>query len=110
MPRNVQKDPEASLTWELKDELLRRGKVYYAKLARGKAMFLAPRMVPHFQALWGVRRADEGSRLGADARAILRVLRNGTALGFSRPDLRIEANDRLVIVSPAPPGAPPAPG
>ena len=38
MPRNVQKDPESSLTWQLKDELVRRGKVYYAKLARGKAM------------------------------------------------------------------------
>ena len=46
MPRNVQKDPEASLTWHLKDEIIRRGKVYYAKLARGKTMFLAPRMIP----------------------------------------------------------------
>ena len=36
MPRNVQKDPEASLTWVLKDEIVGRGKVYYAKLARGK--------------------------------------------------------------------------
>ena len=61
MPRNVQKDPEASLTWLLKDELVRRGKVYYAKLARGKAMFLAPRMIPYFHAIWGVRRADEAS-------------------------------------------------
>ena len=26
MPRNVQKDPEASLTWHLKDEIVRRGK------------------------------------------------------------------------------------
>jgi hypothetical protein len=48
MPRNVQKDFEASLTWQLKDELLKRGKVYYAKLARGKATFLAPRMIPYF--------------------------------------------------------------
>ncbi|HKG14605.1 MAG TPA: hypothetical protein VKB12_14860, partial [Pyrinomonadaceae bacterium] len=32
MPRNVQKDPESSLTWILKDELMRRGRVYYAKL------------------------------------------------------------------------------
>src|SRR5215213_3789351 len=46
MPRNVQKDEEASLTWTLKDEILGRGKVYYAKLARGKATFLAPRMIP----------------------------------------------------------------
>src|SRR5690349_24107215 len=59
MPRNVQTDPETSLTWQLKDELMRRGRVYYAKLARGKAMFLAPRMSPHFHAIWGVRREDE---------------------------------------------------
>ena len=53
MPRNVQKDAEASLTWELKDEIVRRGKVYYGKLARGTAMFLAPRMIPYFHAIWG---------------------------------------------------------
>ena len=76
LPRNVQKDPEASLTWVLKDELVKRGKVYYAKLARGKAMFLAPRMVPYFHAVWGVRRSEEPRRLSKDARAILKVLRH----------------------------------
>ena len=75
MPRNVQKDEEASLAWTLKDELIKRGNVYYAKLARGKAMFLAPRMIPFFNAIWGVRRADEKSQLSRDARAILKVLR-----------------------------------
>jgi hypothetical protein len=58
MPRNVQKDPEASLTWALKDELVGRGNVYYAKLARGKTMFLARRMIPYFHAVWGVRRSE----------------------------------------------------
>ena len=57
LPRNVQKDPETSLTWELKDEIMGRGKVYYAKLARGKPMFLAPRMIPYFHAVWGMRRS-----------------------------------------------------
>src|SRR5213080_2236315 len=52
MPRNVQKDPESSHTWFLKDELLRRGRVYYGKLPRGKLMFLAPRMIPHFKTLF----------------------------------------------------------
>src|ERR1700747_629690 len=33
IPRNVQKDPETSHTWILKDELMRRGRVYYGKLA-----------------------------------------------------------------------------
>jgi hypothetical protein len=76
MPRNVQKDPEASLTWHLKDELVQRANLYYAKLSRGKAMFIAPRMVPFFHAIWGVRRAEEKRRLSRHARAILRVLRH----------------------------------
>src|SRR5262245_59627512 len=75
MPRNVQKDPEASLTWVLKDEIVKRGKVYYAKLARGKAMFIAPRMVPHFHAVWGVHRSEEERRLSRNAQRILKVLR-----------------------------------
>ena len=41
LPRHVQKDPEASLTWTLKDEIVRHGTVYYAKLGRGKATFVA---------------------------------------------------------------------
>ena len=75
LPRNVQTDPETSLAWTLKDELMARGRVYYAKLARGKATFIAPRMVPYFNAIWGVRRVDEPKRLSRDARALLRVLR-----------------------------------
>jgi hypothetical protein len=75
MPRNVQKDPEASLTWVLKDEVMQRGNVYYAKLARGKATFLAPRMIPHFHAIWGIRRKDEAKRLSRHAQKILKVLR-----------------------------------
>src|SRR4029453_10162036 len=39
MPRNVQKDPESSLTWVLKDELMRRGRVYYAKLTKNRSTF-----------------------------------------------------------------------
>ena len=86
MPRNPQKDPEASLTWHLKDEVLRRGKVYYAKVARGKTMFIAPRMLPYFQAISGVRRADEARRLSLPARAILKVLRHEWEMGTA--DLR----------------------
>jgi hypothetical protein len=89
MPRHVQKDEEASLTWTLKDDLVRRGHVYYAKLARGKAMFLAPRLIPHFHAIWGVRRADESARLSRPARAILRVLRKEWEMATS--DLRDES-------------------
>ncbi|HEX4996739.1 MAG TPA: hypothetical protein VFY29_00835 [Terriglobia bacterium] len=75
MPHNVQKDPESSHTWLLKDQILRRGRMYYGKLARGRAMFLAPRLIPSFNALWGVRRRDEKNRLSAAARAVLRALR-----------------------------------
>jgi hypothetical protein len=75
MPRNVQKDPESSQTWVLKDELLGRGNVYYAKLSRGKATFLAPRMIPHFNAVWGLKRSEEPRRLSNAARKILHVLR-----------------------------------
>ena len=89
MPRNVQKDEEASLTWVLKDELVARGKVYYAKLARGKAMFLAPRMIPYFHAVWGVRRSDEQRRLSRKAQAILGVLRKEWEM--STADLREES-------------------
>src|SRR5207248_8413588 len=89
LPRNIQTDPESSQTWLLKDELLARGNVYYAKLARGKATFLAPRMIPHFHAVWGVRRADEPRRLSRTARAILHVLRREWEMSTS--DLRDDA-------------------
>jgi hypothetical protein len=89
MPRNVQKDPEASLAWILKDELVRRGKVYYAKLSRGKAVFLAPRMIPYFHAVWGVKQSEERRRLSKSARAILRVLRHEWEMSTS--ELRDES-------------------
>src|SRR5713101_7338241 len=58
LPRNVQKDPEASLTWVLKDEIVGRGKVYYAKLAGGKATFIAPRLIPYLHAVRRARRSE----------------------------------------------------
>jgi hypothetical protein len=94
MPRNVQKDPESSLTWTLKDEILARGNVYYAKLARGKATFIAPRLIPYFQALFGVRRAEEPRQLSKTARTVLRALRKEWEMATA--DLRVDAgvNDR----------------
>lgn len=89
MPRNVQKDPEASHTWLLKDDVIRRGKVYYAKMARGKAMFVAPRLIPHFHAIHGLRKVDEAKRLSAPARAILKVLRKEWEMATA--DLRSDA-------------------
>jgi hypothetical protein len=97
MPRNVQKDPEASQAWLLKDEMVRRGKVYYAKLARGKATFISARMVPYFHAVWGMRRADETAGLSRAAQSILRVLRREWEMASA--DLREESRvtDRVTF-------------
>lgn len=89
MPRNVQTDPEAALTWRLKDELIRRGNVYYGKLTGGRATFIARRLIPAFNAVCGVRRSDEAERLSPAARAILRVLRHEWEMGTA--DLRTDA-------------------
>ncbi len=89
MPRNVQKDPESSLTWVLKDELMNRGRVYYAKLAKNRTMFVAPRLVPHFNALWGVAKREEAKVLSEEARAILKVLRREWEMASA--DLREES-------------------
>jgi hypothetical protein len=57
-------------------------------------MFLAPRMVPWFNAIWGLRRAEEKRRLSRPAQAILRVLRREWEMATS--DLRADSgvNDR----------------
>ena len=89
MPRNVQKDEEASAAWLLKDEVIRRGKVYYAKLSRGKTMFIAPRMIPFFNAIWGVRKSQEKAHLSRDAQKVLRALRKEWEMATS--DLRADS-------------------
>jgi hypothetical protein len=86
LPRHVQKDAEVSLAWTLKDELVQRGTVYYAKLGGGRATFLAPRMIPYFHAVWGIRQSEEARRLSRNARAILKVLRHEWEMATS--DLR----------------------
>jgi hypothetical protein len=98
LPRNVQKDPETSQTWHLKDEVLRRGKVFYGKLSRGKATFVSPRMIPYWNALWGLKRRQEKD-LSAFARAVLRVLRKEWEMGTA--DLRAESGvrDRKVFTN-----------
>lgn len=69
-PRNVQKDPETSLTWTIKDELVRRGRVYYAKVRGNRSMFIARPLVPYFQNL-----ASANKQLSLEAQSILKVLR-----------------------------------
>jgi len=87
-PRNVQKDYEMSLAWTLKDEVMRRGRVYYAKLCKGRAMFVAPRLVPYFNAIWGVPKNREKTVLSGSANKILEVLRKEWEMGTA--DLRVE--------------------
>lgn len=86
MPRNVQKDYEASRAWVLKDEVVARGKVYYAKIIKGKSAFLAPRMIPVFNAIWGCSRKGESGILSTNAQIVLKVLRKEYELATS--DLR----------------------
>jgi hypothetical protein len=89
LPRNVQKDEEASRAWVLKDEVIARGRVYYAKLIKGKSWFVAPRLIPAFNALWGVPKAREARDLSGSANKILKVLR--TEWEMASADLRAEA-------------------
>lgn len=91
-PRNVQKDPESSLAWRIKDEVMRRGRVYYGKLSGGRSMFVARRLIPSFNAIWGVTRRRESSQLSPPARAVLKVLRREWEIATR--DLRVESGLR----------------
>jgi hypothetical protein len=81
MPRNVQKDPESSLAWTLKDEVMRRGWCFYGKVLRGRATFIAPRLIPFFNALWGIPRKLEKTCLSPDAQVILKIMRREWEMG-----------------------------
>jgi hypothetical protein len=89
LPRNVQKDEETRLTWYLKDDVMRRGRVYYAKLAGGRSMFVAPRLISHFAAVWMPRRKDEAQVLSEAGQRVLKVLRREHELATA--DLRAES-------------------
>ena len=88
MPRNVQKDYEASRAWVVKDEVIARGKLYYAKLIKGKSWFLAPRMIPVFNAIWGCSRKGESGILSENAQLVLKVFRKEWEMATA--DLREE--------------------
>lgn len=75
MPRNVQKDPEASLAWTIKDELLRRGRIHYGKLRGNRSIFIRRNLLPYFNSLFGITRKQEPSVLSEPAQNILKVLR-----------------------------------
>ena len=81
MPRNMQKDPESRLAWTIKDDVMRRGKCFYGKVLRGRATFIAARLLPFFNALWGVPRKLEKNSLSADAQVILKIMRREWEMG-----------------------------
>jgi hypothetical protein len=89
LPRNVQKDQESNLAWHVKDDVMRRGRIYYAKFARGRSMFVAPHLIKHFAAIWSVPRKEESDRLSTDAQRILKVLRREREMATR--DLRSES-------------------
>jgi hypothetical protein len=74
LPRNVQKDPESSLAWTIKDELVRRGRIYYGKVRGNRSIFVARRLVPYFHELSGIHRARRQSGLSDEAQSVLKVL------------------------------------
>ncbi len=89
MPRNIQKDPESRLAWTIKDEILRRGHSYYGKLRGNRSIFVARRLVPHFNALVGITRQQEPLLLSEQAQNVLKVLRKEWEM--STRDLRSAA-------------------
>lgn len=96
-PKNVQKDYEMSLAWTLKDEVMMRGKVYYGKLCKGRAMFVAPRLIPYFNAIWGVPKHREEKDLTESANKVLEVLRKEWEMGTAdlRAETKIENRKKL---------------
>jgi hypothetical protein len=94
MPRNVQKDPESRLTWNIKDELVRRGRVYYGKLRGTRSFFITRSLVPHFNAVFGLRRTEESTFLSRPAKDILKVLRKEWEMATGDLRLASGVNDR----------------
>jgi hypothetical protein len=89
MPRNVQKDPESRLAWTIKDEVMRRGRCFYGKVVKGHATFITPRLLPFFNALWGITPRLEKQALSPDAQMILKIMRREWEMGTR--DLREES-------------------
>lgn len=88
-PKNVQKDEECSLAWVLKDDVMRRGNVYYSKLSKGRATFVSKNMIPYFHGIYGIAKSKESELLSPGARRILKVLRKEWEAATS--DLREDA-------------------
>ena len=97
MPANVQKDPEASAAWLLKDDLARRGRVFYGKVLRKRSTLIARELITPVHALLGIPKKDERMRLSPEALAVLAVLRKEWEMASSdlRKDSGIEDRARF---------------
>jgi hypothetical protein len=77
-PHHSHYDPEVGLAWDLKDRLPTEGKVFYAKLIRGKPTFVAWDVFPDVYRLFGPRhnflRQYRDGLLSPTAKAILDAL------------------------------------
>jgi hypothetical protein len=81
-PQHSHHDPEIGLAWRLKDELPAAGRVFYAKLLRGKPTFVAWDLFPAVYRLFGPSRdylaAYRAGLLSPVAKAILDALHRQT--------------------------------
>ncbi|MGH9426076.1 MAG: AlkZ-related protein, partial [Terriglobia bacterium] len=80
--------------WSIQDDVMRPGRVYYAKLKRGRLTFIARRLLPCFHALWGVPVGKEAEFLSVDASSALRVLRREWEMGTRDLRLASRIDDR----------------
>jgi hypothetical protein len=71
---------------------MRLGKVYYAKRNGGRSMFVAPHLIRHFNAVFGLPRSSETLVLSQSAQKVLKVLSKEWEMGTK--DLRIASEVR----------------
>ena len=74
VPRDRRTDSECQQTLFLRDEIVRRGALFYGRTRGGRTLFVAPRLVPYFHQLCRVPPEDEERVFSAEARAILFAL------------------------------------
>src|SRR5437867_1431679 len=101
-PRHSPHDAGIGLTWELKDTLPARKRVYYGKLLKGRPPLVAPDVVPPFAALVGGRERArdygleyEAGRLSHTARRIM------DAMTREHPQYTRELRANVFMLEPA---------
>ena len=71
-----------------------RGRVFYGKLARGRATFIARRLIPYFHSLWGIPNEKEALMLSLEAKAVLKVMRREWEMGTRDLQQASQVTDR----------------